>query len=302
QRGSGLCRLVLGLVHDDEGRRGDGPCLLARLVGQDLVEALGPVGTGSSGLEGGVIRGHEGAACGLQLGVGQLVLLDVGVLDVADGVGQATHEGGHAFVALAACARGPVHGLAFANLFLPLGIDLGQVVGEAEGGARAVSAAHGSDGGVRQVHARVQGLDGLVIPLADLAQVDVAQHLAGQLELAGLDALDVDHGHDAADHGGKLHQTLLSQFFILERLVGGAEVHGLGFDLLDAGAGAHGLVVDLHAGGLVVVRSPLGVQRSREAGACASGFLLSQGLAHAARRQSTSHQNVNHRQLHVQTS
>src|SRR5256884_4614618 len=55
-------------------------------------------------------------------------------------------------------------------------------------------------------------------------------------------------------------------------------------DLLDAGAGAHGLVVDLHAGGLVVIGGPLRVQRRREAGAGAGGFLLGQGLARSEER------------------
>jgi hypothetical protein len=115
------------------------------------------------------------------------------------------------------------------------------------------------------VHAGVQRLDGGVVPLGDLAQVDVAQHLAAQLQLARGNALDVDHRHHATDHGGELHQALFGQVFVLQRRVGGAEVHRLGLDLAHAGARADGLVVDLHAGGLVVVGSPLGVQRRREA-------------------------------------
>ncbi len=51
ERSLGLGRLVLGLVHQDEGGAGNGPCGLTGLIGQNLVEALAPVGTGRSGLE-----------------------------------------------------------------------------------------------------------------------------------------------------------------------------------------------------------------------------------------------------------
>jgi hypothetical protein len=46
-------------VHQDEGGAGDRPGILARLVREDLVEALVPVGTGGGGLEGLVIGGDE---------------------------------------------------------------------------------------------------------------------------------------------------------------------------------------------------------------------------------------------------
>ena len=52
QRVGGLRRLVLRLVHQDEGGAGDRPGVLAGLLGQDLVEALAPVGTRGGGLEG----------------------------------------------------------------------------------------------------------------------------------------------------------------------------------------------------------------------------------------------------------
>src|SRR5256885_10732301 len=46
------------------------------------------------------------------------------------------------FRSLAAGTRGPVHGLAFANLFLPLGIDLGQVVREADRKSTRLNSSH----------------------------------------------------------------------------------------------------------------------------------------------------------------
>jgi hypothetical protein len=72
---------------------------------------------------------------------------------------------------------------------------------------------------------------------------------------------------------GNCIRPFLGQFVVLQRHVGGAEVDGLGFDLLDAGAGADRLVVDLDAGGLVVVGGPLGIQGRREAGAGAGHVL-----------------------------
>ena len=99
-----------------------------------------------------------------------LVLLGVGVLDVADGALDALHEGGHAFIALAAHAHDHVHRGAFADGALPLRADLGQVVGEDEGSAGAVSTAYGENGVLGQLDARVQAGDRRVIPALDLAE------------------------------------------------------------------------------------------------------------------------------------
>ena len=79
-------------------------------------------------------------------------------------------------------------------------------------------------------------------------QIDVGQHRAGQLDLARRDARQVHHRHDAADHGRELQQAVGGQVVGLQRLVGGAEIDGLGLDLLDAAAGADRLVVQLVAG------------------------------------------------------
>ena len=105
-----------------------------------------------------------------------LVLLGVGPLDVADRTLDALHVGGDAFVALAAHAGGPLHRGAGADLRLQVRADFRQVVGEQEGGARAVGAVHDGDVVGRQLHARVQRGDRLRVPLGDLAQVDVGQH------------------------------------------------------------------------------------------------------------------------------
>lgn len=105
---------------------------------------------------------------------------------------------------------------------------------------------------------------GGVVPLLDLAQEDVGQHGARQLQLARRDAVDVDHRHGAADHGRELQQAILFQVFGLERVIRGAEVDRLGLDLLLAAARTDGLVVDGVVGGSLVVGGPLGVDGVRE--------------------------------------
>src|SRR5207245_2210113 len=106
----------------------------------------------------------------------------------------------------------------------PLGVHLRQVVREDKAGARTVSAANHGDRCVLQWYARVQGGQGGIVPLGDLAQVDVTEDMARELDLPGLDALDVDHGHDAANDARKLNQAVLGQFVVLERHVGRTEI------------------------------------------------------------------------------
>src|SRR4029077_8474409 len=86
QNRGGTLGMVLLFVHQDERRAGDRPALLARLVGQEQVEArrLGPIGVGGGGLKGLVVGRDKGAVMVLQQRVGHLVLQRVGVLDIAD--------------------------------------------------------------------------------------------------------------------------------------------------------------------------------------------------------------------------
>ncbi len=123
---------------------------------------------------------------------------------------------------------------------------------------------HDDDVGRGQLQVGVQRLDGGVVPLLDLAQEDVGQDLARQLQLARLDAVDVHDGHGAADHGGELQQAVLFQVGSLHRVIRGAEVDGLCNDLLLAAARTDGLVVDRVVGRSLVVGRPLGVDRVRE--------------------------------------
>ena len=103
-----------------------------------------------------------------------------------------------------------------------------------------------------------------VVPVRDHAAVDVGEDRAGQLDLARRDARQVHHRHDAADHGRELLQAVGGQVVRLQRLVGGAEIDGVGLDLLDAAAGADRLVVQLLAGRGLIGLGPLRVDRRGE--------------------------------------
>src|SRR5690606_35236318 len=142
-RGAAL-RILRLLVHQDEVGGGDRPGVGAAGVGDDQVEVLdaAPVGgRGGRGERVGVRR-DEVAGGVPEQGVGHVVLQRVGELDVADRAFDLLHVRGDALVALAADAVGPLHRLAFADGRLPGRADLGQVVGEVEGGAGAVGALH----------------------------------------------------------------------------------------------------------------------------------------------------------------
>ncbi len=111
-----------------------------------------------------------------------------------------------------------------------------------------------------------------VVPLGDLLQVDVCQDIGSELELAVLDAGQVeDHGDGADRHrdveygpaGGLGRGRLL----VVHDAVAGPEVHCLSSDLLDAAPGADGLVVDLDLALLAELIDPLGVEGKGKGGA-----------------------------------
>ena len=142
------------------------------------------------------------------------------------------------------------------TLRLPVGADLGKIVGEVEGGARTVGAVHDGDRGRRQRQLRIELLDRRVIPFGDLAEEDVGKGFAVQHHVAGLDAVDIHHRNDRAHDHRPLREAVLLELVDLQRRVGGAEGHGLGLDLLDAGARADRLVVHAVAGFLLVGVGP----------------------------------------------
>jgi len=114
--------------------------------------------------------------------------------------------------------------------------------GEVVGGARAIGAVHDGDlkGGKRDL--LVQRLDRGVVPLSDLAKEDLGKRRPVENDVARLDALDIDHRDDAAHDHGKLDETVRIELTLIERLVGRAERHRLGDDLLDATGRADRLI------------------------------------------------------------
>src|SRR5690606_39895016 len=82
---------------------------------------------------------------------------------------------GYPFIALGADADGPFQRGADADPFLPVGINLGKIVGEVERRARTVGTMDHGDGLVGQSKAGVELCDGGIVPAGDLAQEDVAE-------------------------------------------------------------------------------------------------------------------------------
>ena len=256
-------------MHQDERGARHRPAGLAGLVRQHDAHAwrFGPVGAGGCCFEGFVIRAHKLTIAIAHLRVVELVALGVGKFNIADRTDQFLYIRRHPFIALAADTGDPFNRSAFADLGFPIGTDLGKVVGEQKGGARAVRAVHHRDVGVGHFDAAIEGDDGRIIPLLDLAQVNIGQHFTGQLEIALTDFFQIHYRHDAAHDGRKLHQPLLFEFLGFERHVGCAKVNRLGGNLLDAATRTNRLVVHAGAGRLFISVSPFGVNRVGEGGA-----------------------------------
>src|ERR1019366_9917453 len=101
--------------------------------------------------------------------------------------------------------------------------------------------------------------DASIVPGGDLAQEDVGQHFAAELEV--VDAGNVEGRHIRAEHGWNEDQFDLGrgQLLVGGRHVRGAKIHRSGRDLADSAAGTDGLVVDLDAGvRLAVLAKPFG--------------------------------------------
>jgi hypothetical protein len=100
----------------------------------------------------------------LQLGVGDVVLLGIGELDVTDRVGDLLDGCRDALIALAALAYRPVDRGADAERSLPRRRHLGQIGGEDAGRARRIGAVDRRDRRVRQLHVLVQPHDLRIVP------------------------------------------------------------------------------------------------------------------------------------------
>src|SRR5262249_4591000 len=191
-------------------------------------------------------------------------------LDVAERARLLLHLARDALVPLAAESDRPVHGRAAADLLVPLGADLREIVHPNVRRAASVRPVNHDDRLTRQRHAGVERGDLRVVPLGDLAQEDVREHLARELELRRIRQIvgrddRAEHGRDVQELGRRR-----LELFIAHRAVGGAEVDRARGHLLDAAAAADRLVVEADLGiHLGVLIEPLRVDRvwERRAGA-----------------------------------
>jgi hypothetical protein len=141
---------------------------------------------------------------------------------------------------------------------------------------------HHHDGFVGELDSRIVLGDGGVVPVGDLAQADVGDHLGAELQVPG-DARHVVSRHHRAQHRGDVEDRDLglAQLLVGHGTVAGAEIHRALQHLADAAAAADGLVVDGHVGMLVVILAePLGVDGIRERGARRVQIGLGQGGRH----------------------
>src|SRR5262249_41747201 len=122
---------------------------------------------------------------------GEVVLRGVRQLDITDGPGNLFDRIRHAFVAFATDVARPVDRGGKANLVFPFGTHFGQIVREDKGRPRTVRAMHDGNGEVRECETGIQGLNAVIVPIADLLQVDVRQDFRRELDLPSLNALQI---------------------------------------------------------------------------------------------------------------
>ena len=127
-------------------------------------------------------------ACVDHLGIGQVVLHGVGVFDIAECADGLSCLVGNAFAALGADADRPFDRGILTDLALPLGADLGEIVGPDERGARTVRAVHDGNRGAGQLDAGIELRDRRIVPFRDLAEEDLGDGRAVERQFARLDA------------------------------------------------------------------------------------------------------------------
>jgi len=143
---------------------------------------------------------------------------------------------------------------------------------------------HHGNGLVGQRLAGIEGSHLGVVPLGNLAHEHFGQHRAAHAQLAGLEALKVEHRHGAANDGRELDHAVLIEILALDRRIGGTESDGLGTDLANAARRADRLVVQTDARFLLVRLGPFAVNRKRE-GSARAGDVGGDGGAHGGRGQ-----------------
>ncbi len=100
------------------------------------------------------IRLHEVSRRVLNFSVRNVVLHGINQFDVSDRVRRLFHESSHAFIALAAQTRRPIHGSCrITHFFLPILAYLRQKIGPDVGSAASLRPVNHNDIGVRKFHA-----------------------------------------------------------------------------------------------------------------------------------------------------
>ncbi len=142
------------------------------------------------------------------------------------------------------------------------------------------------DLGVGEGDATVDGADGGVVPLADLAEVDAGEDLRSKAEILA-DLRKMVDGDDGADDGRELKDFAwhLGHVGIGEWNVRGSEGDLLVMELLDAGLGADGVVGDVNVG-MVFPEGldPCLIEGGREGGARGPDVETLGGVARACGR------------------
>src|SRR3546814_7771366 len=73
---------------------------------------------------------------------------------------------------------------------------------------------------IGQLEVRVHLLNDGIIPFFDLGHVDIGDDFARQLQLARLDAVDVDDRNRSTHDGGKLEQIVFGECVTLHGVIG----------------------------------------------------------------------------------
>src|SRR5262249_31701619 len=152
------------------------------------------------------------------------------------------------FAALGTDADWPLDRRVGANLAFPIGVYLGEIVGEQKGRAGAIRAVDHDDRLRRQLHIGIELRECGVVPGFDLTEADLREGRTIDAQLAGLDALEIHDRHYAAHHGRELGEAILVEFLTLEWHITRTERDGPSLDLLDAAARANRLIVQSNAG------------------------------------------------------
>src|SRR5471032_2832245 len=93
----------------------------------------------------------------------------------------------------------------------------------------------------------IQSGDCRVVPLLNLAKVDVAYHFAGERQITDFDTGEVDNRDDAADNGRELKQPGVRRLVIFHRCVRTREVDCIRNDLPNTTRRTDTLIVHLGA-------------------------------------------------------